>query len=117
MPTYDYACKGCGHAFEHFQSMTDKKLRKCPACAERKLERLIGTGAGVIFKGSGFYETDYKKKPVRPDRGKEDSDSGGSSSDAGGSDTASTSSTAKDDPAPQVKTPQAESKKKTKPAT
>ena len=62
MPTYQYECNGCGHAFEILQSMTDKKLKKCPKCSKDKLVRLIGSGTGVIFKGSGFYETDYKKK-------------------------------------------------------
>ncbi len=61
MPTYDYVCEACEHAFEHFQSMTSRRLRKCPACGKPKLERLIGSGSGVIFKGSGFYETDYKR--------------------------------------------------------
>jgi putative FmdB family regulatory protein len=60
MPTYEYECEACGHAFEKFQSMTDKVLRKCPECGKTKLHRLIGTGAGIIFKGSGFYETDYR---------------------------------------------------------
>ena len=60
MPTYDYVCGGCGHEFELFQSMTDRVRRKCPECGESKLKRLIGRGAGVIFKGSGFYETDYR---------------------------------------------------------
>jgi len=60
MPTYDYACSACGHRFEEFQSMSAAALKKCPACKKLKLERLIGTGAGVIFKGSGFYETDYR---------------------------------------------------------
>lgn len=62
MPTYEYECEGCGHKFEEFQSMTDKPLRKCPKCGKSKLQRLIGSGAGIIFKGSGFYETDYKRK-------------------------------------------------------
>ncbi len=62
MPTYDYECTACGHAFEALQSMHEPKLEKCPACGKKKLQRLIGTGSGVIFKGSGFYETDYKKK-------------------------------------------------------
>ena len=62
MPTYQYECSGCGHSFEILQSMKDAKLRKCPECGKFKLNRLIGTGAGVIFKGSGFYATDYKKK-------------------------------------------------------
>ncbi len=65
MPTYDYVCEACGHAFEHFQSMTSRRLRKCPSCGERKLDRLVGRGAGVIFKGSGFYETDYKRSGPR----------------------------------------------------
>lgn len=60
MPTYDYVCKACGHRFEEFQSMSADPLKKCPQCNKNKLERLIGTGAGVIFKGSGFYETDYR---------------------------------------------------------
>ena len=61
MPTYDYVCDACGHAFEQFQSITAGALRKCPQCGRLKLRRLIGAGAGVIFKGSGFYETDYKR--------------------------------------------------------
>ena len=60
MPTYDYVCQACKHEFEEFQSITAKSLRKCPACGKLKLKRLIGTGAGIIFKGSGFYETDYR---------------------------------------------------------
>ena len=60
MPTYDYACKACGHRFEEFQSISSDPLKKCPECRKNKPERLIGTGAGVIFKGSGFYETDYR---------------------------------------------------------
>lgn len=60
MPTYEYKCKACKHQFEQFQSMKDATLRKCPKCGKAKLERLIGTGAAVIFKGSGFYQTDYR---------------------------------------------------------
>jgi putative FmdB family regulatory protein len=60
MPTYDYVCEACGHELELFQSMSDKPKRKCPACGALKLYRKIGAGAGVIFKGSGFYETDYR---------------------------------------------------------
>ena len=62
MPTYDYVCDLCGHAFEHFQGMTEPLLRKCPSCGKSGLRRLIGAGAGVLFKGTGFYETDYKRK-------------------------------------------------------
>ncbi len=77
MPTYDYVCQACEHAFEHWQTMTSPTKRTCPKCKKRKLRRLIGSGAGVIFKGSGFYETDYKRKSRgsgKPD--KESSDSG-----------------------------------------
>jgi putative FmdB family regulatory protein len=62
MPTYDYVCGACGHAFEHFQEMSAKRLRTCPRCKKPRLERQVGTGAGLIFKGSGFYITDYRNK-------------------------------------------------------
>ena len=62
MPTYQYECSACGHELEKLQSMTEERLKKCPECGKNKLQRLIGTGGGIIFKGSGFYETDYKKK-------------------------------------------------------
>jgi len=61
MPTYDYKCDKCGHQFEQFQNMSDDPLHECPECSG-PVQRLMGTGAGVIFKGSGFYETDYKRK-------------------------------------------------------
>ncbi len=73
MPTYAYACQKCDHEFETFQSITAKPLRKCPACGKAALKRLIGTGAGIIFKGSGFYATDYRsdgyKKAAESDAG------------------------------------------------
>jgi len=62
MPTYEYICESCGHEFEQLQSITARPLRKCPKCGKNKLKRLIGAGAGVIFKGSGFYETDYRSE-------------------------------------------------------
>lgn len=62
MPTYEYACPKCGHEFELFQSMRDEPLKKCPKCKKAGVKRLIGGGAGLIFKGTGFYITDYKKK-------------------------------------------------------
>ncbi len=64
MPTYEYVCTKCGHELEAFQSMKDAPLKVCPACSRRTLRRKVGGGAGLIFKGSGFYITDYKKKPV-----------------------------------------------------
>ena len=73
MPTYDYECQKCGHSFELFQKMSDAPLRKCPQCNKLSLKRLIGTGAGIIFKGSGFYETDYRsdnyKKAAKKETG------------------------------------------------
>jgi len=91
MPTYDYECDACGHTFELFQSINDPVKRKCPECAKSKLRRLFGTGAAVMFKGSGFYETDYRsdsykkaaeadKKSAEPASGKESSTSDGKSS-------------------------------------
>ncbi len=62
MPTYDYQCQACNHTWELFQSMNDSPVSTCPKCKKRKAKRLLGLGAGIIFKGSGFYETDYKKK-------------------------------------------------------
>jgi len=62
MPTYEYICENCGYEFEQFQSITAKVARKCPKCRKKELKRLIGTGAGVIFKGSGFYQTDYRSE-------------------------------------------------------
>jgi putative FmdB family regulatory protein len=61
MPTYEYRCLKCGHLFEELQHMTEEPLKKCPKC-KGKVKRLIGSGSGLIFKGSGFYITDYKKK-------------------------------------------------------
>jgi putative FmdB family regulatory protein len=60
MPTYEYACRACNHRFELFQSIKAPVKRKCPACGASRLERLIGAGAGIIFKGAGFYQTDYR---------------------------------------------------------
>jgi len=71
MPTYDYICENCGHQFEHFQSITAKPLRQCPKCRKRKLKRLIGIGSGVIFKGSGFYQTDYRSESYKKAEKKE----------------------------------------------
>ena len=61
MPTYEYECNACGHAFDAFQKISDKPLTKCPKCG-KKVRKLISAGAGIIFKGPGFYATDYRKK-------------------------------------------------------
>ena len=62
MPTYDYKCDNCEHTFEVLQSIKDEPLKKCPNCGKNKLKKQISGGAGLIFKGSGFYQTDYKNK-------------------------------------------------------
>ncbi len=89
MPTYDYLCDSCGHKFELFQSIKDDAIKKCPECKKLKLRRLFGTGAALVFKGSGFYTTDYRsesyKKAAKADSSS--SKSSESSSSNGSSDT------------------------------
>jgi len=65
MPTYEYECDACHHNFDEFQSFTDKPLRKCPKCGKLKLRRVFGAGGAVIFKGSGFYQTDYRSESYK----------------------------------------------------
>jgi putative FmdB family regulatory protein len=65
MPTYEYSCEACGHDFEEMQSFSAEPLTKCPKCGKKKLRRLFGTGAAVLFKGSGFYETDYRSESYK----------------------------------------------------
>jgi len=91
MPTYDYKCTNCEYEFEKFQSMTARPLRKCPNCGKQTLNKLIGTGAAVIFKGSGFYQTDYPSDSYKQSVKKE-SDSGSKKEE-------------KKDSKPEVKTP------------
>ncbi len=105
MPTYAYACAQCGHEFEAFQSITAKPMRKCPACGRATLKRLIGTGAGIIFKGSGFYCTDYRSDSYTAAAKKE---TGGATEKTGEKKETKTEST----PAPTPK-PEARAKKKT----
>lgn len=65
MPTYDYECDACGHKFEHYQGINDALLKKCPECKKLKLRRLLGMGGAVVFKGSGFYQTDYRSESYK----------------------------------------------------
>ncbi|MEJ5340945.1 MAG: zinc ribbon domain-containing protein [Thermogutta sp.] len=87
MPTYEYVCDACEHTFEEFQSITAEPLRKCPACGKNKLRRVIGPGGAILFKGSGFYCTDYRsesyKKAASRDNGNGSSESGSSKSSSG----------------------------------
>ena len=93
MPTYDYKCDACGNQFERFQSITAAPIRKCPSCGKNKVRRLIGPGAGLIFKGSGFYITDYRsegyKDAAKKGEAKSDSPSAADSKPAAESTTAS----------------------------
>jgi putative FmdB family regulatory protein len=97
MPTYDYECDACQHRFEEFQSFSEEPLKKCPKCKKNKLRRLIGTGAAVVFKGSGFYETDYRsdsyKQAAKADQ--EKSAAPASDTSASKADTTGTSAPAK----------------------
>jgi putative FmdB family regulatory protein len=83
MPTYEYACSKCGHHFEQFQSMRDEPLKKCPKCHKSARKRLIGGGAGLIFKGSGFYITDYKNKGMAKAASAESGSAGASKPESG----------------------------------
>jgi len=90
MPTYDYRCKSCEHEWELFQSIKANPVKKCPSCGKLKAERVIGAGAGIIFKGSGFYQTDYRsesyKKAAEADRKAQESASENKSSSESKSD-------------------------------
>ena len=76
MPTYEYKCEACGNKFERFQSIMAAPIKQCPACKKNKVKRLIGTGGGLIFKGSGFYITDYRSEGYK-EKAKADSADGG----------------------------------------
>ena len=91
MPTYDYTCTKCGHEWEAFQSMKDEPLKSCPDCKKCSAKRMIGGGAGLIFKGTGFYITDYKNKPAGGSEAKSapESDSSNKSASTGKSDSKS----------------------------
>jgi putative FmdB family regulatory protein len=65
MPTYEYHCDACAHHFDEFQSITEEALKKCPNCRKPKLRRIFGTGSALLFKGSGFYQTDYRSESYK----------------------------------------------------
>jgi putative FmdB family regulatory protein len=101
MPTYEYLCDGCGHRFDEFQSFKDEPLKKCPRCEQDQLRRLFGTGAAILFKGSGFYETDYRsdsyKKAAKAEKESSSKPAETKSSDSSGSAPASTPAPSKTD--------------------
>ncbi len=82
MPTYDYVCDACGHEFELFQSINDPQQKKCPACKKPKLRRLFGAGAAVVFKGTGFYQTDYRSESYKKSAKAEKESKSGESKDS-----------------------------------
>ena len=94
MPTYDYECDACGHEFELFQGINDPLQRKCPKCGKLKLRRLFGTGAAVVFKGSGFYTTDYRSDSYKK-AAEKDKKGGESKSDGSGEKSSSDKSSAR----------------------
>ena len=111
MPTYDYACDACKHEFEQFESITAQPQKKCPKCKKNKLRRLFGAGGGLIFKGSGFYQTDYRpdsyKKAAEADKPKTESTTDSTSKDSSATKSESKSETkpaaAKTESAPKKK--------------
>lgn len=115
MPTYDYECDACGHEFELFQSISEPVKRKCPQCKKPKLRRLFGTGAAVVFKGSGFYQTDYRsdsyKKAAEKDKPSGDggdAKSGGESKKKDGEKKTSGDASSNKDSKPKPKKPKGE---------
>ena len=113
MPTYEYECQKCGNKYDLFQSITEKPRRTCPKCKGR-VKRLVGTGAGLLFKGSGFYITDYRKPGYKEAAKKEGSSTTPSTSKESGSAPSSGSSTA---PSSSSKTPSSSSAKPSKGTT
>lgn len=109
MPTYEYQCSACGNKFEAFQSITAKPLKKCPNCGKNSARRLISAGAGVIFKGSGFYETDYRSDNYKA-AAKNESSAGDAAKPPSDAKTPATAESATKTPAASSPAPVAESK-------
>jgi len=103
MPTYDYVCDACDHKFELFQSITEPVKKKCPQCKKPKLRRLFGTGAAVMFKGSGFYSTDYRSESYKKRASEDKPASTNAASDSKSSDTKNESKTSKSEAASDSK--------------
>jgi putative FmdB family regulatory protein len=99
MPTYEYQCDACEHNFDEFQSMSEEPLKKCPKCGKKKLRRVFGAGAAVLFKGSGFYETDYRSESYKK-AAKAEQEAAKPASPSSPASTASESSNSKADKSP-----------------
>ncbi|HMP78851.1 MAG TPA: zinc ribbon domain-containing protein [Pirellulaceae bacterium] len=118
MPTYDYQCDACGHTFEEFQKITDEPLTKCPQCKKKKLRRLIGTGAAIVFKGSGFYQTDYRSESYRKAAASEQpagNETAAGKSDKSSADGSTTKPTDSNSPSNSTDSPSPKSKSRRKP--
>ena len=123
MPTYDYECDACDHKFELYQSIMADPEKKCPKCKKMKLRRLIGTGAAVVFKGTGFYQTDYRSDSYKKSAASDSKSSSESKSDSKGaesksetkSESSSSESKSADTSAPKAVEPKAKPSTETKP--
>ena len=115
MPTYEYKCDACGHAFEKFQSIKAAPIRKCPNCGKMKVKKLISKGAGLIFKGSGFYITDYRSEGYN-NQAKAESGAGGESKSESKEGAKNDAKPAESKPAAEAAPAKPESKSEAKPA-
>lgn len=108
MPTYEYECESCGHRFDEMQSFKEEPLKVCPSCQKESLRRLFGTGAAILFKGSGFYETDYRSEKYKTAaKADHEASSGGKSekSDSTGKSEAAPTTPAKTETKPSTPNP------------
>jgi putative FmdB family regulatory protein len=114
MPTYDYECTACEHKFEFFQKITDDPIKRCPKCKKLKLSRLFGTGLAIVFKGSGFYQTDYRSDSYKKSAESDKKASEPASSESKSSSTEAKPSPSNDPPAskPVTETPSASAPKR-----
>src|SRR2546423_12687395 len=119
MPTYGYRCSSCGYEFERFHSIMAEPIKRCPECGKAKVKRLLGTGAGILFKGSGFYTTDYRSESYK-DKAKADTGAAPAAEGDKKSSSEASSTESKDKPATsekkESKTPAAEPKAEPKPS-
>jgi len=108
MPTYEYECTACGHKFEEWQSITADPITKCPECKKKKVKRLLGTGGAIIFKGSGYYQTDYRSDSYKK---AEKADSDSKSSESKSTSSTESAGSAPSSPAPAEKKTESKPKK------
>jgi putative FmdB family regulatory protein len=112
MPTYDYECGACGHSLEVFQGINDPVLKKCPECGKNQLKRQFGTGAAIVFKGSGFYQTDYRSEGYKKAAAADSKSHGDHKSEAKSGDSAKSDSKPKSETKSEPKKSDGAAKKK-----